>query len=82
MVMAIFLKKRQLTRLGGIILASVCFSSVFPYVHGYGTPAGQRGICQFLVNFKSPFVGVLVGAAFTAVIRVPPLPSAYFSPLR
>ena len=70
MVMAIFFKKRQLTRLGDIILGfGMLFVGLSLMSMAMEPLREDEAFVNFLVNFKSPLVGVLVGAAFTAVIQ-------------
>lgn len=68
--MTVFVKKRKIARIGEIVLG---FGILFV---GLGIMSGaleplrdNESFRNFLINFKNPVVGVLVGAVFTAIIQ-------------
>lgn len=70
MLMTVFVKKRKIARIGEIVLG---FGVLFV---GLGIMSGaleplrdNESFRNFLINFKNPVVGVLVGAVFTAIIQ-------------
>lgn len=70
MLMTVFVKKRKIARIGEIVLG---FGILFV---GLGIMSGaleplrdNESFRNFLINFKNPVVGVLVGAVFTAIIQ-------------
>lgn len=70
MVMAIFLKKRKQVRLGEIILGfGMLFVGLTLMSDAMVPLRDNEAFKNFLVNFKSPILGVLIGAAFTAIIQ-------------
>ncbi len=70
MLMTIFLKKRSLTRLGGIVLGfGLLFVGIDLMSQSMEPLRYDQQFQNFLVNFKNPVVGILVGAVFTAVIQ-------------
>lgn len=70
MLMTIFIKKRKLARLGEIILGfGILFVGLTLMSTAMEPLQQNEAFRNFLVNFKSPIIGVLVGMAFTAVIQ-------------
>jgi phosphate:Na+ symporter len=70
MVMVIFLKKRKLNRFGEIILGfGMLFVGLTLMSVAMEPLRENEAFRAFLVNFKNPLIGVLVGAVFTAVIQ-------------
>lgn len=70
MLMTVFMKKRSLTRLGGIILGfGLLFVGIDLMSQSMEPLRYNEHFQSFLVNFKNPLVGILVGAVFTAVIQ-------------
>ena len=69
-VMAMFLKKRKLVRLGGIILGfGMLFVGLTLMSDAMIPLRSDETFRNFLVNFHSPIVGVLIGMVFTAIIQ-------------
>jgi phosphate:Na+ symporter len=70
MIMAIFLKKRKQVRLGEIILGFGMLFVGLTLMSDAMVPLRENeAFKSFLVNFKSPILGVLIGAGFTAIIQ-------------
>jgi phosphate:Na+ symporter len=70
MIMAMFIKKRKLTRLGEMILGfGMLFVGLTLMSEAMVPLRENEAFVNFLINFKSPVIGVLVGAVFTAVIQ-------------
>jgi phosphate:Na+ symporter len=70
MVMTIFIKKRKLNRFGDIILGFGMLFVGLTFMSVAMEPLRENeAFRNFLVNFKSPLLGVLVGAVFTAIIQ-------------
>ena len=70
MVMAVFIQKRIISRLGGIILGfGILFVGLLLMTQAMEPLKDDEGFRNLLVNFKNPIVGVLVGALFTAVVQ-------------
>lgn len=70
MLMSVFVKKRVIERIGNIILGfGVLFVGLSLMAQAMEPLQDSEAFRSFLVSFKSPVVGVLVGAAFTAVIQ-------------
>lgn len=70
MVMAMFLKKRRVIRLGEIILGfGMLFVGLTLMSDAMAPLQDNEAFRNFLVNFNSPIIGVLVGAVFTAIIQ-------------
>jgi phosphate:Na+ symporter len=70
MVMVIFLKKRKLNRFGEIILGfGMLFVGLTLMSVAMEPLRENEAFRAFLVNFRNPLIGVLVGAVFTAVIQ-------------
>jgi phosphate:Na+ symporter len=70
MVMTIFLRKRKMNRLGEIVLGFGMLFVGLTLMSAAMEPLREiEAFRAFLVNFKSPLIGVLVGAAFTAIIQ-------------
>ena len=70
MIMASFMKKRKYVRLGNIILGfGMLFVGLTVMSEAMAPLREIESFRNFLVNFKNPLIGVLVGAAFTAVIQ-------------
>jgi phosphate:Na+ symporter len=69
-VMAMFLKRRRIVRLGEIILGfGMLFVGLALMSDAMAPLQNNEAFRNFLVSFKSPFIGVLVGAVFTAIIQ-------------
>lgn len=70
MLMAMFVKKRRLTRIGEMILGfGMLFVGLTLMSEAMAPLRENEAFVDFLVNFRSPVIGVLVGAVFTAVIQ-------------
>lgn len=70
MIMVMFLKKRKANRIGEIILGFGMLFVGLSLMTQAMEPLRENAVFRdFLVNFKSPLIGVLVGAAFTALIQ-------------
>jgi phosphate:Na+ symporter len=70
MIMTIFIKKRLLARIGYIILGfGILFVGLGLMSQAMVPLQSNESFRSFLVNFKNPIIGVLVGALFTAVIQ-------------
>lgn len=70
MLLTVFIKKRKIFHLGQILLG---FGMLFVGLNFMGEAMlplrENEAFVNFLVNFKNPIIGVLVGAVFTAVIQ-------------
>lgn len=70
MVFTVFVKKRVLSRFGEIILGfGILFVGLTLMSQAMGPLRENEVFRNLLVSFKSPAVGVLFGAVFTAVIQ-------------
>ena len=70
MVMAVFLKKRKFVRLGDIILGfGMLFVGLTLMSEAMAPLREVESFRNLMVSFKSPVIGVLAGAAITAVIQ-------------
>jgi phosphate:Na+ symporter len=70
MFMTVFLRKRTLSRLGHIILGfGILFVGLSLMSEAMKPLQYDEAFRNFLVNFKNPLVGVLVGAVFTGIIQ-------------
>ena len=70
MFMTIFMKKRLLSRIGYIILGfGILFVGLSLMADAMKPLQDNEAFRNFLINFKNPIVGVLVGALFTAIIQ-------------
>jgi phosphate:Na+ symporter len=70
MVMAVFIQKRVIARIGDIILGfGILFVGLTLMAQAMEPLQTNEAFRSFLINFKSPIVGVLAGAVFTAVIQ-------------
>lgn len=70
MLMTVFLKKRMLSRFGHIILGfGILFVGLSLMSQAMAPLQENEAFRSLLVSFRSPIVGVLVGAIFTAVIQ-------------
>jgi phosphate:Na+ symporter len=70
MVMAVFIKKRLISRIGGIILwFGILFVGLNLMTMAMAPLKENEAFRSLLVNFQNPVVGVLVGALFTAVVQ-------------
>lgn len=70
MVMAVFIQKRIVVRIGDIILGfGILFVGLSLMAQAMEPLQTNEAFRNLLVNFKSPVIGVLVGAIFTAVIQ-------------
>ncbi|MDD5016606.1 MAG: Na/Pi cotransporter family protein [Eubacteriales bacterium] len=69
-LMTVFIQKRMFTRVGTIILGfGMLFVGLSLMSQAMEPLRDNEAFTSFLVSFKSPVIGVLVGAAFTAVIQ-------------
>ena len=70
MIMTIFLRKRRAIRLGEIILGfGMLFVGLSLMSEAMAPLRENEAFRNFLVNFKSPIIGILIGASFTAIIQ-------------
>lgn len=70
MIMAIFVQKRVIARIGEIILGfGILFVGLWLMGEAMEPLKGNEAFVNFLINFKNPLIGVLMGAAFTAIIQ-------------
>ncbi len=70
MIMTIFVKKRFIERMGEIVLGfGILFVGLLLMEDAMRPLSDNQDFLNFLVNFKNPIVGILVGAAFTAIIQ-------------
>ncbi len=70
MLMIVFVKKRYYHRLGNIILGfGILFVGLNLMAQAMAPLKDNEAFRNFLINFKNPFVGVLIGAIFTAIIQ-------------
>ncbi len=70
MIMVMFLKKRRLIQFGDIVLGFGMLFVGLNLMSEAMVPLQEvEAFTSFLVNFKSPIVGVFAGALFTAVIQ-------------
>lgn len=69
-VMTVFLKQRKLTRFGGIVLGfGMLFVGLTLMSESMVPLRTNETFKHLIVNFKSPLIGVLVGAGVTAIIQ-------------
>ncbi len=70
MIMTLFFKKRRAIRLGEIILGfGMLFVGLSLMSEAMAPLRENEAFRNFLVNFKSPVIGILIGAGVTAVIQ-------------
>ena len=70
MLMTVFIRKRIYTRAGEIILGfGILFVGLSLMSQAMSPLQENEAFKNFLISFKSPVVGVLIGALFTAVIQ-------------
>ncbi len=70
MFMTIFIKKRNLSRIGEIILGfGILFVGLDLMSLSMEPLRSHEGFQALLTNFSNPLVGILIGAIFTAVIQ-------------
>jgi phosphate:Na+ symporter len=70
MIMAVFIQRRIISRIGGIILGfGILFVGLTLMTQAMEPLKNNEGFQSLLVNFKNPVIGVLVGALFTAVVQ-------------
>lgn len=70
MVLTVFIQKRIYSRIGGIILGfGILFVGLTLMSQAMEPLRDNESFQNFLVNFKSPVVGILIGALFTAVLQ-------------
>lgn len=70
MIMAVFVKKRLIVRIGEIILGfGILFVGLTLMSQAMEPLKQNQDFLNFLVNFKNPVIGVLVGAVFTGIIQ-------------
>ena len=70
MIMTMFFKKRKAIRLGEIILGfGMLFVGLALMSEAMSPLRENEAFRNFLVNFKSPVIGILIGASFTAIIQ-------------
>ncbi len=69
-LMAVFIKRRLISRLGWIILGfGILFVGLNLMAQAMEPLKDNEGFQRLLVNFKNPVIGVLVGALFTAAVH-------------
>ncbi len=70
MLMTMFTRKRKLSRVGGIVLG---FGLLFVGLHLMSSAMSplrdNEAFKSMISNFSNPLIGVLIGAAFTAIIQ-------------
>ncbi len=70
MIMTIFLRKRKAIRLGEIVLGfGMLFVGLALMSDAMAPLRENEAFRNFLVSFKSPVIGILIGAVFTAIIQ-------------
>ena len=70
MIMTLFFKKRRAIRLGEIILGfGMLFVGLSLMSEAMAPLRENEAFRNFLVNFRSPVIGILIGAGVTAVIQ-------------
>lgn len=70
MLMTVFVKKRKIAKIGEIVLGfGILFVGLALMSQAMEPLQENETFRKFLVNFKNPVLGVLIGAAFTAVIQ-------------
>ena len=70
MIMTMFFRKRKTVRLGEIILGfGMLFVGLALMSEAMSPLRENEAFRNFLVNFKSPVIGILIGASFTAIIQ-------------
>lgn len=70
MLMTVFIKKRRIVKIGEIVLGfGILFVGLSLMSQAMEPLQGNESFRNFLVNFKNPVLGVLIGAVFTAVIQ-------------
>ena len=70
MLMTIFSKKRKVSKIGEIVLGfGLLFVGITLMSQAMDPLKENEQFRSFLVNFKNPVVGILVGTIFTAVIQ-------------
>jgi len=70
MLMVVFVKKRFYRKLGDIILGfGILFVGLTLMAQAMDPLKENEAFRNFLINFKNPFLGVLAGAIFTAIIQ-------------
>lgn len=70
MVMTVFIKKRTLSKIGIIVLGfGILFVGLTLMSQAMAPLKDSEAFRDFLVNFKSPIIGILAGTLFTAVIQ-------------
>lgn len=70
MAMSVFVKKRAIERIGNIILGfGILFVGLTLMAQAMEPLQSNEAFRSILTSFKSPVIGVLVGAVFTAVIQ-------------
>jgi len=70
MFMTVFVRKKSIRKLGEIVLGFGILFVGLDLMSQSMVPLRQyEGFQRFLVNFNNPFIGVLVGALFTAIIQ-------------
>jgi phosphate:Na+ symporter len=70
MFMTVFMKKRKFNKIGTIILGfGILFVGLTLMSQAMEPLRENEQFTNFLINFKNPLVGILLGAAFTAIIQ-------------
>ena len=70
MIMTVFVRKRLVSRLGIIVLGfGVLFVGLELMSQSMVPLQSNAGFQNLLTRFKNPFMGILVGAVFTAIIQ-------------
>lgn len=70
MLMTVFVKKKKIARIGEIVLGfGILFVGLGLMSDAMEPLRDNEAFRNFLVNFRNPVIGVLVGAVFTAIIQ-------------
>jgi len=70
MLMTIFVKKKRIARIGEIVLGfGILFVGLGIMSDAMEPLRDNEAFRNFLINFKNPVVGVIIGAVFTAIIQ-------------
>lgn len=70
MLMTIFVKRRMISKIGGIVLGfGILFVGLTLMSQAMEPLQHNESFRNYLVNFNSPILGILIGALFTAVLQ-------------
>ncbi|MFY9568101.1 MAG: Na/Pi symporter, partial [Acetivibrionales bacterium] len=70
MLMTVFVKKKKIARIGEIVLGfGILFVGLSLMSDAMRPLRDNEAFRNFLINFKNPVIGVLIGAVFTAIIQ-------------